>query len=103
MTLEFDVSNQGSLLKGGEYAQVQLNLKRNATSFFVPTKSILQTQSGTFVMTFNDNTVKRVAVKEGITYEQLTEVFGAFSENDKILIKPSEELEEGKISTPKKK
>lgn len=103
MTLEFDVSNPGSVLKGGEYAQVQLNLKRNAPSFFVPTKSILQTQSGNFVMTFNDDTVKRVAVKEGITFEKLTEVFGELSENDKILIKPSEELEEGKISTQKKK
>lgn len=103
MTLEFDVSNPGSVLKGGEYAQVQLNLKRNETSFFVPTKSILQTQSGTFVMTFNDDTVKRVAIKEGVTFEKLTEVFGELSENDKILIKPSEELEEGKILTQNNK
>ena len=102
MTLEFDVPNQGTVLLGGEYAQVQLNLKRSASTFFVPTKSILQTQSGTFVMTFNDNTVSRVAVKEGITYEKMTEVFGALSGHDKVLVKPSEEIEEGKISTKKK-
>ena len=102
MTLEFDVPNPGTVLKGGEYAQVQLNLKRSAPTFFVPTKSILQTQSGTFVMTFNDNTVSRVAVKAGITYEKMTEVFGALSGHDKVLVKPSEEIEEGKISTPKK-
>lgn len=53
-------------------------------------------------MTFNDNTVSRVAVKEGITYEKMTEVFGALSGHDKVLVKPSEEIEEGKISTPKK-
>lgn len=102
MTLEFDVPNQGTVLKGGEYAQVQLNLKRSASTFFVPTKSILQTQAGTFVMTFNDNTVSRVAVKAGITYEKMTEVFGALSGHDKVLVKPSEEIEEGKISTKKK-
>ncbi len=102
MTLEFDVENTGSVLKGGEYAQVKLNLRRTSPTYFVPSKSVLQTQSGTFVMTFNSKEVRRIPIKEGITYENMTEVFGEFSSNDKILKKPSEEMEEGKIKPLKK-
>lgn len=102
ITLEFDVENQGSILKGGEYAQVLLNLKRSSPTYFVPSKSILQTQSGTFVMTINNNEVKRIPVKEGITFENMTEVFGMFTPQDKILKKPSEEIEDGKNINLKK-
>ncbi|TXF74529.1 efflux RND transporter periplasmic adaptor subunit [Chryseobacterium sp.] len=101
LTLEFDVQNTGSVLRGGEYAQVHLNLKRNAATYFVPEKSVMRTQSGTFVMTYNNNEVKRVPIKEGISYNNLTEVFGDLYPNDKILKKPSEEIEEGKAKTPK--
>lgn len=102
LTLEFDVLNTGSVLRGGEYAQVRLNLKRNAATYFVPEKSVLRTQSGTFVMTHDHNEVKRVLVKEGISYNNLTEVFGDLYPKDKILKNPSEEIKEGKVETSKK-
>lgn len=102
LSLEFDIENTNSILKGGEYGQVQLNLKRISPTYFVPEKSVLQTQSGTFVMTYNNNEVKRVPVKEGISYNSMTEVFGLFSPHDKILKKPSEEIEEGKVQPQKK-
>lgn len=102
LSLEFDIENTVSMLKGGGYAQVQLNLKRISPTYFVPKKSVLQTQSGTFVMTYNHNEIKRIPVKEGISYHKMTEVFGAFSPHDKILKKPSEEIEEGKVQPQKK-
>ncbi len=97
LTLEFDVSNPSGELQGGDYAQVKLKLKRKTPSNWVPNKSVLTTQSGTFVLTFNNKEVKRIAVHEGIRLDTLTEVFGNLSPQDKIITKPSEEIKEGKI------
>lgn len=97
LTVEFDVQDN-PLLKGGEYAQVQLNLKRNSATLFVPEKSIIHSQEGVYVMALNNNEIKKISVKEGITSENMTEIFGDISANDKILKKPSEEIKEGKIN-----
>lgn len=96
LTLEFDVSNPSGELQGGDYAQVKLKLKRKSPSNWVQTKSVLNTQSGTYVLTLNNDEVKRIAVNEGIRLDTLTEVFGNLSPEDKIIIKPSEEIKEGK-------
>lgn len=98
LTLEFDVKNSSGELQGGDYAQVKLKLKRKNPSFWVKSKSVLSTQSGMFVLTIKNNEVKRIAVKEGIRLDTITEVFGNLSQEDKIIIKPSEEIKEGKIN-----
>ena len=98
LKLEFDVSNPSGELQGGDYAQVKLKLKRKNPSNWVQSKSVLNTQSGTYVLTLNNNEVKRVAVNEGIRLDTLTEVFGNLLPEDKIILKPSEEIKEGKIN-----
>jgi len=98
LTLEFDVDNVLDALQGGEYAQVQLKLQRKQPSYWVNNKSVLYAQSGTFVMTLNNEEIKRIPVKEGIRLDTLTEVFGELSSQDNILEKPSEEIKLGKIS-----
>lgn len=97
LTLEFDVSNPSGELQGGDYAQVKLKLQRKAPSYWVKNKSVLNTQSGMYVLTMNNDEVKRIAVSEGIRLDTLTEVFGNLSIEDKIILKPSEEIKEGKI------
>jgi RND family efflux transporter MFP subunit len=96
LTLEFDVNNPSGELQGGDYAQVKLKLQRKNPSYWVPAKSVLNTQAGTFVMTLNDKEIKRINVKEGIRLDTLTEVFGNLSPQDNIILKPSEEIKEGK-------
>ncbi|MGK9118280.1 efflux RND transporter periplasmic adaptor subunit [Olivibacter jilunii] len=98
LTLEFDVHNPSGELQGGDYAQVKLKLKRKSPSNWVQTKSVLNTQSGTYVLTLNNDEVKRIAVSEGVRLDTLTEVFGNLSPTDKIIMKPSEEIKEGKIN-----
>jgi hypothetical protein len=98
LTLEFDVNNPSGELQGGDYAQVKLSLQRKTSSYWVQSKSVLNTQSGTFVLTLNDNEIKRVLVNEGIRMDTLTEVFGNLSPEDNIILKPSEEIQEGKPS-----
>lgn len=97
LTLEFDVSNPSGELLGGDYAQVKLKLKRKSPSNWVQTKSVLNTQSGTYVLMLNNDEVKRIAVSEGVRLDTLTEVFGNLSPADNIIMKPSEEIKEGKI------
>ncbi|MDG2432061.1 MULTISPECIES: efflux RND transporter periplasmic adaptor subunit [Flavobacterium] len=92
LTIEFDVDNASGDLQGGDYAQVKLKLQRKAPSYWVKKGSILNTQSGTFVLTFNNNEIKKVAIKEGIKLDTIAEVFGEFSNDDLIVVKPSEEM-----------
>lgn len=97
LTLEFDVDNASGELQGGDYAQVELKLQRRAPSYWVPAKSVLSTQMGTYVLTFGANEIRRIPVKEGIRLDSLTEVFGELSERDLIILKPSEEIKEGPV------
>lgn len=97
LTLEFDVRNPAGELQGGDYAQVKLKLQRKNPSYWVNNKSVLNTQSGIYVLTMNNDEVKRIAVKEGIRLDTLTEVYGNIAPEDKIILKPSEEIKEGKI------
>ncbi len=97
LALEFDVSNPSGELQGGDYAQVKLTLQRRNPSHWVPGKSVLNTQSGTYIMTLYNHEIKRIPVQEGIRLDTLTEVFGNVSPNDHVLLKPSEEIKEGAI------
>lgn len=92
MVLEFDVKNSEHRLNGGEYAQVQLKLKRKAPTFYVSPNSILNTQSGLFVLTKNQDKIQRIPVKEGIRLDTITEVFGNLKEGDLIVQKPTEQM-----------
>ncbi|WP_426791498.1 efflux RND transporter periplasmic adaptor subunit [Sphingobacterium sp. WOUb80] len=95
LTLEFEVNNPSGELQGGDYAQVMLKLKRKSPTFWVKNGSVLNTQSGNYVLTLNGNEVKRIPVKEGIRLDSLTEVFGNLNQEDNIILKPSEEIKEG--------
>ncbi|GEM64901.1 RND transporter MFP subunit [Sphingobacterium faecium NBRC 15299] len=98
LTLEFDVNNISGELQGGDYAQVKLMLKRKQPSTWVPKKSILTTQSGTFILILDNQEIKRIPIKEGIYLDTLTEVFGQVSADSQIILKPSEEIKEGIIN-----
>ncbi|OQP44830.1 efflux transporter periplasmic adaptor subunit [Niastella yeongjuensis] len=98
LVVEFDVDNASGDLQGRDYAQVTLQLKRKDPTYWIPVKSLLNTQSGVFVLTFNNQEIKRIPVKEGVRLDSLLEVFGNFGKNDNIVLKPSEEIKEGKYN-----
>lgn len=99
LTLEFDVENDNGSLQGGDYAQADLYLKRQSPSVWIPAESLLKTQSGTYVLTVADSSISRVPVEEGIRLDSLIEVFGPLDPQVQILRKPSEEINEGPLST----
>ncbi|RAV29964.1 efflux RND transporter periplasmic adaptor subunit [Sinomicrobium soli] len=92
LKLEFDIDNSSGVLQGGDYAQVSLKLQRKDPSYWVPLQSVLNTQSGVFVMVLNGNGIKRIPVKEGIRLDSIVEVFGDISPGEQVLSNPSEEI-----------
>jgi len=92
VTLEFDVKNKEHKLHGGEYAQVQLKLKRRDSTFWVSPKSILNTQSGLFVLKKGNEGFQRVPVTEGIRLDTVTEIFGNLKLGDLIVRRPTEQM-----------
>ncbi len=99
LALEFDVDNKDSILKAGAYARVQLSLRRNSPSLWVPEKSIVNASSGMFVLRMAGKKIERVPVSRGTHLDSIVEVFGNISAEDMILAHPSEEIPEGKITS----
>lgn len=104
LVAEFDVDNHAGLLSGGEYAQVNLQLKRPAPTIWVPTTSIVKAQSGTFIWKVDENqTLQKIQVIEGSKIDTLQEVFGLINETAYVIKSGTEEMTEGQqIKTNKK-
>jgi membrane fusion protein, multidrug efflux system len=95
LMVEFDIKNQNRKLQGGEYIQAEVAFTRSAPSLWVPSTSIVNAPSGMFVLKVQNDTIRRVAVKSGVTKDGLTEVYGDLEENEAVVLKGSEELREG--------
>ncbi|WP_316822322.1 efflux RND transporter periplasmic adaptor subunit [Pedobacter gandavensis] len=95
VTAEFDVFNQDGQLGGGEYAQVNLDMRRPEATFWLPASAVVQAQSGVFIVKVADGLIKRIPVAIGTRKGPLMEVFGDLGVNDQVFKKGTEELKEG--------
>lgn len=96
---EFDIPNASATLRAGQFAKVNIRLMREQPTLWVPATSIVQAQSGVFIIKIENNITKRLPVQTGVVKDSLTEVFGELQAGDKILLKGSEEIKEG-IKSP---
>lgn len=92
---EFDIDNRRKELRSGQYAKVSVQLQRRQPTLWVPVTSVVQAQSGIFVVKNDANLAKRIPVELGVTKDTLVEVFGNLNAGDQILLKGSEEVKEG--------
>ena len=92
---EFDIDNNSKELRSGQYAKVSVHLQRKQPTTWVPASSVVQAQSGIFVVKNEANQTKRIPVQIGVTKDTLVEVFGNLNAGDQILLKGSEEVKEG--------
>ncbi|MNY41195.1 hypothetical protein D3C86_1759880 [compost metagenome] len=95
MTAEFDVVNKDRILGGGEYAQVNLQMRRPEATFWLPVTSVVQAQSGVFILRKEGQFIKRVPVMPGMRKGALTEVFGDLDIRDQVLKRGAEEWKDG--------
>lgn len=93
---EFDKPNASTELRAGQYAKVNIQLMRLQPTLWVPATSIVQAQSGTFIIKVENGITKRIPVQTGVVKDTLSEIFGDVQPNDTILQKGSEEVKEGK-------
>lgn len=100
LNLEFDVDNKEGILRGGDYAEVKIPLHRADSTYFVNSKSVINTQRGTFILKVdNESKVEWVQVRTGIQTPQSTEVFGNLNVGDRIILHATEEITDGQNIT----
>ncbi len=95
LMVEFDIKNTDRTLNGGEYIQAEVGFRRSAPSLRVPVTSVVNAPSGLIVLKVQNDTIRRIAVKQGVRKDGLVEVYGELKETDVIVVDASEELREG--------
>lgn len=93
--IEIDVTNKDGQLKPGMYAEVKIPMLSGAKSLLVPNTAIVRSTEREYVIAVRDGKAKLIDVKEGLAGKDDTEVFGALSTNDRIVINGSDDLKEG--------
>ncbi|HEX2848072.1 MAG TPA: efflux RND transporter periplasmic adaptor subunit [Chitinophagaceae bacterium] len=91
---EMDVVNESRLLPG-MVAEVSIPLAGENNTLLVPSKAVLHSTTGTFVIKVEDNKTVWVPVKVGRSADDKTEVFGNLSATDVIVKTVTEEVRNG--------
>jgi membrane fusion protein (multidrug efflux system) len=93
--IEIDVANKSGQLKPGMYAEVKIPMVSGAKSLLVPNSAIVRSTEKEYVVTVRNGKANLVNIKEGLTSNDSTEVFGNLKPNDKILLHASDEIKQG--------
>ncbi|WP_291144976.1 efflux RND transporter periplasmic adaptor subunit [Flavobacterium sp. UBA7680] len=95
--IEIDVINSDNKLKPGMYGEVKIAMVSGAKSLLVPNTAIVQTTEKEYIIVVKKGRASFVDVKEGMTSKDDTEIFGALSPSDRIILKAGEEIKQGEI------
>jgi multidrug efflux pump subunit AcrA (membrane-fusion protein) len=85
MRTEIDLQNPEERLYPGMYAQVSLEMNRKPDVLALPAASIGSDGSGNFVHTVDNEHIKRVAIKSGVSDSGNVEVTEGLSENATVV------------------
>ncbi len=93
--IEADVMNAENEFKPGMYVEVNIKISSQLNSFVVPASSVITSTEHKYVITLVDGKTRFVNVKEGVTSNGKTEVYGNFNGDEIVLRNPSAEIKEG--------
>ena len=93
--IEADVVNTKGTFKPGMYVEAVIKVKSPVTSMLVPSSCIVTTTEGKYVISVENHKTKYINVKEGISSDSKTEIFGDMKGDEILLKKPSSEIKEG--------
>ena len=93
--IEIDVLNKDGQLKPGMYAEVKIPMLSGAKSLVVPSSAIVRSTERKYVIVVKDGKAKLVDVKEGLAGKEDTEVFGALTANDRIVLNAGDDIKDG--------
>jgi len=92
---EFAYNNKSDELKAGAFAYVQLNLQRTGNSFVVPPLAIATTQERKFVIKIKNGKAEWIDVRQGMSTDKGTEIFGNIANGDTLVGRASDERKPG--------
>lgn len=95
--IEIDVINNKQLFKPGMYAEVKIPMVSGAKSLLVPNNAIVRSTEREYVVAVRNGKAALADIKEGLTTNDSTEVFGNLKAGEKILLRPGDELKEGTV------
>lgn len=95
--IEIDVVNKDGQLKPGMYGEVKIPMLSGAKSLLVPNTAIVRSTEREYVIVVKDGKAKLADVKEGLAGKEATEVFGALSANDQIILSAGDDIKDGDL------
>lgn len=92
--LEIDIENKNQSLKPGMYAEVKVPLLSEASSLIVPNNAIVRSTEKHYVIIVKDGKAVLTDIKEGLTTDNYTEVFGIIKKGDEIILHATDEIKQ---------
>jgi membrane fusion protein (multidrug efflux system) len=93
--IEADVMNNNNTFKPGMYVEANLKVNSQVQSFLVPTTALVTSTEAKYVVSVAGGRARFIHIKEGISSNGKTEVFGSFDGTESIIKNPSDELKDG--------
>lgn len=93
--IEADFINMNNTLKPMMVAEAMIPLKNNEPTFFVPKTALVDANMGMYIIRVENGKAKKVQVAKGRMMPDKVEVFGELIDGDQVLVKASEEIEDG--------
>jgi len=93
--IEADIMNLNKELKPLMVAETMIPLQAGQATFFVPKTAVIDANLGVYVIRVENGITKNVPVVKGRMLPDKVEIFGELNDGDNILLKASEEIEEG--------
>jgi membrane fusion protein (multidrug efflux system) len=93
--IEIDVLNKNGELKPGMYAEVHIPMLSGSKSLLVPNSAIIRSTEHEYVIKDSSGKANLVNIKEGLTGNDSTEVFGDLKPGDKVVLHASDEIKQG--------
>lgn len=93
--IEADLVNLNQELKPLMVAETNIPLQAGEASFFIPKTALVDANLGVYVIRIENGKTKNIPVAKGRMMPDKVEIFGELNEGDHILMKASEEVEEG--------
>lgn len=93
--VEMDVYNNNKKLLPGMYAEVNIPMPANDSSYIVPKTAVVSSTEKIFVIRVADNKAEWVDIKKGREAEGKMEVYGMLNEGDQLIKTASDEIRNG--------
>ncbi len=93
--IEADVPNSDNTFKPGMYVEASLKVTSQISSYLVPASAIVTSTENKYVIAVINGKTQFMKVKEGVSSNGITEIYGDFTGNEVLVKKPNGEMKEG--------